>query len=576
MIERWFAELTNKAIRRGSWAGLGCELVTAIHSFLGASNQDPTVYVWTASAESIREKVARCQAILRRNTRGGPSLVTWVLLLGPAWIAIVSAMTASQRRGYLLRHVGRSPHLAALLVAVGGFFLLIAVLYDGKTSATGDEPHYLVISETLLRYHSLEVANTYRNRDYLSFYNGTLDLSHTVTNYQGVQVSVHGVGGPILWLPLFAVAGRMGAILFMAGVSLLVIADIFRFLEERGIRKRVSVLVAGSFAAATPFFAFAHLVFVDLIGAWAVIYLFRKILKDGELRKRELVSSSILVGILPWVHVKFIAVEALLLVFLLAKIVVGNKVVPAGALVRAAKARWKEVCWAVVPAAVLGLGYEAFSHAIWNSLNPALFYSQVDRAIPFTASPIRGLIGTFLDQEYGVFMSAPVLVLAIPGFVLAVQGRVSVLNLYFPILAVCYIALFAARYDWEGGWTPPGRFILVLLPIFAYYIGHLLDRPNRLLARPAFWILGAVGTVYNLVSLRSAHQGFSTGVGRNETIAYIQDVLLHRSPTQYLPSTVNEIDYMNVMVWAVIICTVCWLVLLKVPAEGRNMPLLAR
>ena len=64
LIERWFAELTNKAIRRGSFAGVG-ELVTAIHAFLDASNQDPTVYVWTASADAIMEKVARCKAILQ-------------------------------------------------------------------------------------------------------------------------------------------------------------------------------------------------------------------------------------------------------------------------------------------------------------------------------------------------------------------------------------------------------------------------------------------------------------------------------------------------------------------------------
>src|SRR5215467_10123899 len=54
LLERWFAELTNKRIRRGVFAGVG-ELVTAIHAFLDASNQDPTVYVWTASANAIME-----------------------------------------------------------------------------------------------------------------------------------------------------------------------------------------------------------------------------------------------------------------------------------------------------------------------------------------------------------------------------------------------------------------------------------------------------------------------------------------------------------------------------------------
>jgi hypothetical protein len=64
LIERWFGELTNKAIRRGSFSGVG-DLVIAIHEFLDATNNDPTVYVWTASAEAIMEKVARCQAILQ-------------------------------------------------------------------------------------------------------------------------------------------------------------------------------------------------------------------------------------------------------------------------------------------------------------------------------------------------------------------------------------------------------------------------------------------------------------------------------------------------------------------------------
>ena len=480
-------------------------------------------------------------------------------------------MEAAPGSEYLLRLVRQSPLLTALVVGVGGFLLAMAVVYAGTTGPSGDEPHYLVISETVLKYHSLDVAKTYHNRDYHSFYKGPLDLSHTVTNYQGRQVSVHGIGGPILWLPLFAVAGRMGAILFMTGVSLLVIVGIFKFLEERGIRKTSAAVVAGFFAAATPFFTYAHLTFVDLIGAWAVIHVFRKSLKDGELRRREIVSSSILLGILPWVHLKFVVVEALLLLFLLARIVAANKAMPVPALVRAVLAHWREVCWAVVPAAALGLGFEAFTHATWNSFNPALVYGQVDGTLPFTVSPVRGLLGTFLDQQYGVFITAPVLVLAIPGFILAVRDKVGPVNLYFTLVVVCYAALFVAREDWAGGWAPPGRFILVVLPIFAYYVGYLLDRPNRLLAWPAFWIFGLSGLVYNLMSLQSPSHGFSGAVGQNETIARVQR-LLHGSFTQYLPSTnVKDIDYAKVFVWVIIIAIVCGVVLLKIPLEGQRV-----
>ena len=346
-------------------------------------------------------------------------------------------MVASDGPAFPFREAGRRPHLAALLVVVGAFFLATAIVYDARTWPSGDEPHYLVISETLLRYHSFEVARTYDHGDYLGFYSGTLDLSHTATNYQGVPMPVHGVGGPILWLPLFAVAGRLGATLFVAAVSLIVIVEIFKFLEEQRIRRRTALLVAGLFAVATPFFAFAHLVFVDVIGAWAVIHLFRKALKDGELRRSELISCSILLGILPWIHVKFITLEALLLVFLLAKVIADGRVMSLSAVARAIGARWSEICWAVVPAAALGLGFEAFTHAMWGSFNPGLVYGLIDRAVPITANPMRGLIGTFLDQEYGIFISAPLLVLPIPGIILVVRDKAGPLNLYFPILAVC-------------------------------------------------------------------------------------------------------------------------------------------
>jgi hypothetical protein len=265
-------------------------------------------------------------------------------------------------------------------------------------------------------------------------------------------------------------------------------------------------------------------------------------------------------------------VEALLLLFLLARILAGNKVMAFGAIAKAWRVHWREVCWAVLPAAVLGLGFEAFTYVSWNSFNPALVYGQGDRTLPFTASPIRGLLGTFLDQEYGVFISAPLLVLAIPGFVLAVRDRVGTLNLYFSLLAVCYASLFVARDDWEGGWTPPGRFMLVLLPIFAYYVGYLLDQPNRLLAWPAFWIFGAAGLAYNLVSLLSPGHGFSSGVGQNQTIVYVQQHFLHLSLTRYLPSTAKAIDYATALVWVLVVAIISWLVLLKVPSGGRRVP----
>ena len=55
-MERWFREITDKAIRRGVFRSVP-ELITAIEAYLEASNADPRPFEWTASAEAILEKV---------------------------------------------------------------------------------------------------------------------------------------------------------------------------------------------------------------------------------------------------------------------------------------------------------------------------------------------------------------------------------------------------------------------------------------------------------------------------------------------------------------------------------------
>ncbi len=65
MVERWFRNITDKAIRRGVF---GCvpELITAIEDYLTANNADPTPFVWTATAEQILAKVRRGRVALEQ------------------------------------------------------------------------------------------------------------------------------------------------------------------------------------------------------------------------------------------------------------------------------------------------------------------------------------------------------------------------------------------------------------------------------------------------------------------------------------------------------------------------------
>ena len=63
LVERWFRELTQQRIRRGSFHKVQ-ELVTAIKEYIDNHNQNPQVFVWTASVDRIMSKIAKCKEAL--------------------------------------------------------------------------------------------------------------------------------------------------------------------------------------------------------------------------------------------------------------------------------------------------------------------------------------------------------------------------------------------------------------------------------------------------------------------------------------------------------------------------------
>ena len=62
LVERWFRELTEKRIRRGSFLSVP-ELVAAIEEYTAASNADPKPFVWHASAQAILDKISKCKSV---------------------------------------------------------------------------------------------------------------------------------------------------------------------------------------------------------------------------------------------------------------------------------------------------------------------------------------------------------------------------------------------------------------------------------------------------------------------------------------------------------------------------------
>ena len=69
LVERWFGELSRQCIRRGAFFSVE-DLRQAIREFLNAWNENPKPFVWTATVESIMEKLSRCRQTLEKIQPG--------------------------------------------------------------------------------------------------------------------------------------------------------------------------------------------------------------------------------------------------------------------------------------------------------------------------------------------------------------------------------------------------------------------------------------------------------------------------------------------------------------------------
>jgi len=69
LVERWFAELTNRRIRRGVFRSVK-ELESAIREYIAIHNEDPAPFIWTKTADQILASIAR---YAQRTTAAHPA-----------------------------------------------------------------------------------------------------------------------------------------------------------------------------------------------------------------------------------------------------------------------------------------------------------------------------------------------------------------------------------------------------------------------------------------------------------------------------------------------------------------------
>jgi hypothetical protein len=414
----------------------------------------------------------------------------------------------------------------------------------------GDEPHYLIISQALARYGSLDVQQVYDHRDYWSYY-PLLIQPHVAPGPDGTSLPLHSIGGPVLWLVPFLLWGRAGAVGFMVVVSLLIVANVYWLVRALDVDRRVAVSVAFAFGVGTPVLTYAAMSFVEPIGALGCVYALR-VLHQRDIRNRDLLLVSAALGVLPWVHGRFLLFPPLFLAFFVVRL-------------RREPVRLVRV---LAPAAVLFAGLELYDLLLWHT--PALAPNQVSAgAVPLQDNPLPALLGTVLDQEVGVIPNFPVFLFVLPGLVLAASRRA--LNAHVALLVVPYTLVVCSFPAWDGAWSPPSRFMAVVLPLLAGHVAIAWQRiGGALLVGYAALLTGlAVGT---------ANGGFSARSGVNPALARL-DALTGVDLTRWVPSSALDGQQLLFLGWAVAVLAVAAVVVVRAratPTPPRPLPPPAR
>lgn len=359
-------------------------------------------------------------------------------------------------------------------VAAGvAFAFFIAVRLTSMSPLTGDEPHYLILTQSVLTDRDFKVANNYARFDHRAY--APRELEPHLVGGEDPRIrrySLHAPGLALIIAPAFAVAGAWGAIVFLAAVAALGTA----FVWSAGYlltRDPVAAWFGWALITMTsPMALFASLIYPDpvagtliAIGVWAII---RSATKQFVEAGTGPASSTpgvctwstgmsfgvgVAIALLPWLHTRLAIPAALLAAVLVLRLASFDRT------------GTRLLLMFLLPLIVsLGLWLTYFQ-VLYGSMDPR---SSLGGQTPINrAYIINGLAGMFADQEFGLLPNAPAYLIAFSGLGL-LWRRDRRLAAEVALITTPYVVAASGYPMWWAGACPPARFLLpVLLPFGA-------------------------------------------------------------------------------------------------------------
>jgi hypothetical protein len=391
----------------------------------------------------------------------------------------------------------------SLAIYLGFGFLSAAASGPG-----GDEPHYLIITHSLLVDHDLAIENNHARRDYRPFFRGELRPDYLQRGRNEVIYSLHAPGLPALLLPAYAIAGYRGAltmICLIAALTALAVFDLAEALAGRG----AALVTWLSVCVTVPFLPHAWLIYPEMPGALVAARAALWLWKPLPERTATWVWRGLALATLPWLHTKFVVLLGFLTASLLVRL-------------------WPRVklgAALAIPIVVSLLLWLYSFYVMYGVFNPEAPYGGYARLYVLSANIPRSLLGLLFDQKFGLLVYSPVYSLAAIGCWLMLRsadrrGFVAALTLTAVALAVTNARL----YMWWGGSSAPARFLVPILPLLAPMIAVAIHELRAVVGRGVLAACLLVSLVIACISVAVPDQSllFSEPHGYSRLLETIQ------------------------------------------------------
>ena len=272
--------------------------------------------------------------------------------------------------------------------------------------------------------------------------------------------------------------GRLAVtVLAWNALSALLVVGILLFVRDLTGRPGVAAAVAALFALLPPFYFYAYQFYPEMLGALALVFLFRGLLVPAPWTPERALALGLLLALLPWLHQKFLPVWAVLSLFAVM------------AVVRAQASR-RALAWLVLPQAFTLALYALYNFSITGSIRPdALFLAWGPGGVSASRT-LWGIPGLPFDSRYGLFPYAP-LYLAAGAALLASPDAARRLRYLLPAVLVYFLTVASAD-NWSGAGCNLGRYLMPLTPwLVALVALSVLGITNRPFALGLFSTLAA-------------------------------------------------------------------------------------